>query len=234
MDLWAEAAPCLRVCYFCPAVLVNFSVPNLRLIGLVDAGEGFFLLALICTLFARRYGWLPLLGALGAMTKESFVPFSLVLLASWVVATWGDMQPRRPLIAWVFATWVVTATTLVLLQRAISGEFHALLQFGAQFQGHATSLVGHLVSTLIDRNLWYVYFWLLPLAVPRLRELPHAWVIPTASTSVLALVMVEYHAAPPGTLGRATFSIAGPLLCLSAALLLFRAPRLDYGAVRDL
>src|SRR6266404_8026647 len=73
--------------------LLNFAVPNLRLVGLVDAGEGLFLLAVICALFAERYWWLPLLGALGAMAKESFVPLSVVLMATWIAYSWRE-NPR--------------------------------------------------------------------------------------------------------------------------------------------
>lgn len=59
--------------------LVNFSVPNLRLTGLVDAGEGFFLLAILWSLSDSSFWRLPLIAALGSSTKESFIPFSIAL-----------------------------------------------------------------------------------------------------------------------------------------------------------
>ena len=65
--------------------LVNFAVPNLRLVGLVDAGEGFFLLALLWSLSEFELWALPLIGALGALTKESFIPFSIVFTSAWWV-----------------------------------------------------------------------------------------------------------------------------------------------------
>src|ERR1019366_8560712 len=54
--------------------LVNFAVPNLRLVGLVDAGEGFFLLALLWSLSEFELWALPVIAVLGALTKESFIP----------------------------------------------------------------------------------------------------------------------------------------------------------------
>jgi hypothetical protein len=40
-------------------------------------------------------------------------------------------------------------------------------------------------------------------------------------TSVTAFALDAYYGGGPGTIGRALFSIAGPLLCASVALLLF-------------
>ena len=207
--------------------LLNFAVPNLRLVGLVDAGEGLFLLAMICALFAERYWWLPLLGALGAMSKESFVPLSMVLTAMWIACSWRKNPRRLVAIAWALSSWAVALAVMILVQGSIRGEFQSPLQFGLQLHRTTANPVRHLMGTLTDRNFWYVYAWLLPLSIPRLRYLPRIWLISAAATSLLALSMVEYHAAPPGTLGRVTFSIGGPLLCLSAAMLLFRAPRAE-------
>ncbi len=40
---------------------VNFSVPNLRLAGLVDAGEGFFPFVLLWSLSQKRLVWSPVI-----------------------------------------------------------------------------------------------------------------------------------------------------------------------------
>src|SRR5271168_2880676 len=40
--------------------LLNFAVPNLRLAGMIDAGEAFFLMALIWSLFKEDYWMLPI------------------------------------------------------------------------------------------------------------------------------------------------------------------------------
>src|SRR3984885_6015882 len=54
--------------------LLNFAVPNLRLAGMIDAGEAFFLMVVVWSLFREEgYRTLPIWAALGATEKESFV-----------------------------------------------------------------------------------------------------------------------------------------------------------------
>ncbi len=55
--------------------LLNFAVPNLRLAGFIDAGEGFFLMAVTWCLFRRRYWMLPLLGIWEQWQRSCSFPF---------------------------------------------------------------------------------------------------------------------------------------------------------------
>jgi hypothetical protein len=80
--------------------------------------------------------------------------------------------------------------------------------------------LGHFVSSLHDRNLWYIFLWLLPTGIPNLKRFPKSWMIPTAATSIMVFVLDGYYGGAPGTVSRALFSVAGPLLTLSSALLL--------------
>jgi len=205
--------------------LLNFAVANLRLAGLVDAAEGLFLLAIVVALFNRRYAWLPLLTVLGAISKESFVPFSIVLMAVWISSSWRQLSSRTSAVIWTLVSWLAALAAMLSVQWFIAGHAESPLQFALSLHDQAQNPLAHLAGTLIDRNLWYVYAWLLPLALFRIKRLPRVWTISTAATSLLALLLVEYHAAADGTFGRATFSIAGPLLCVAAALLLFESPR---------
>src|ERR1035437_8205302 len=91
--------------------LVNFAVPNLRLVGLVDAGEGFFLLALLWSLSEFDLWALPAIAVLGALTKESFIPFRIVFMSAWWVSTRGDRNDDRkhfPDAAWILTSWVLS------------------------------------------------------------------------------------------------------------------------------
>src|SRR5208282_2550683 len=87
--------------------LVNFAVPNLRLVGLVDAGEGFFLLALFWSLSECELWVLPVIAVLGTLTKESFIPFGIVFTSAWWFSTRSDQDsdPSRnhflPRFAWI-------------------------------------------------------------------------------------------------------------------------------------
>jgi hypothetical protein len=219
--------------------LVNFAVPNLRLVGLVDAGEGFFLLAVLWGLSEFELWALPVIAVLGALTKESFIPFSIVLTSAWGFSIWADhgndrnadhrnedhrnedRNRARKTAAWIVTSWVLSFAAMIGLQWSITGRFASPLQFGLALH-RGDSYLGHFASSLYDRNLWYIFLWLLPTAIPNLKRLPKAWLIPAGATCAMAFVLDAYFGGAPGTVGRALFSIAGPVLSLSSALLLLR------------
>lgn len=215
--------------------LVNFAVPNLRLVGLVDAGEGFFLLALLCSVAELRLWWLPLIAALGALTKESFIPFSIVFTATWWLGTRRRLQLPGWSAAWIVASWIVSLAVLTVLHWKVNGVLENPIHFAAGLRGNDHYL-SQFASSLWDRNFWYVFVWLLPAGIPRLKKFPRSWLIPTAATSILVFVLDGYYSGAPGTVGRALFSTAGPLLALSAGLLLvdvadpFKPPRAESPA----
>jgi len=207
--------------------LVNFAVPNLRLVGLVDAGEGFFLLALLWSLSEFQLWALPVIAVLGALTKESFIPFSIVLTSAWWFSTRPDRgnegnRPRNrflPDAAWIETSWALSFAAMIALQWSITGRFVSPLQFGLDLHRGGGS---YLAPSLHDRNLWYIFLWLLPAAIPNLRRLPKSWLIPVGATCVMVFVLDAYYGGSPETVGRALFSIAGPVLSLSSALFLLR------------
>ena len=205
--------------------LVNFAVPNLRLVGLVDAGEGFFLLALLWSLSELELWALPVIAVLGALTKESFIPFSIVFMSAWWVSTWGDRNDDRKHFldaAWILTSWVLSFAAMIGLQWSITGRYVSPLQFGfALHRGGGY----HFAVSLHDRNLWYIFLWLLPTAIPNLKRFPKSWLIPVGATCAMAFVLDAYFGGAPAAgsaWGRALFSIAGPVLSLSSALFLLR------------
>ncbi len=211
--------------------LVNFAVPNLRLVGLVDAGEGFFLLALLWSLSECELWALPVIAVLGALTKESFIPFSIVLTSAWWFSTWPDRKDKDkdegnrtrhgflPDAAWIVTSWALSFAAMIALQWSITGRFVSPLQFGLDLHRGGGY---YLAPSLHDRNLWYIFLWLLPTAIPNLKHLPKSWLIPVGATCVMVFVLDAYFGGAPGTVGRALFSIAGPVLSLSSALFLLR------------
>jgi hypothetical protein len=205
--------------------LVNFAVPNLRLVGLVDAGEGLFVVALLWSLSGLELWALPAIAAMGVLTKESFIPFSIVLTSAWWFSTRGARNPARncflPDVAWILISWAVSLVTMIVLQWSLTGAFVSPLQFGLSLHG-GDNYIEHFAASLRDRNLWYIFLWLLPTAIPNLKRLPKSWLVPVGATCVMAFVLDAYFGGAPGTLGRALFSVAGPVLSLSSALLLLR------------
>jgi len=83
-----------------------------------------------------------------------------------------------------------------------------------------------LARCLLAREFLYSFIWLLPLGLFRLGRLPRPWVVGTAFATVAALAMGTYDDAL-GNTTRAIFSACGPLLSLSAALLLDETPRAE-------
>lgn len=199
--------------------LVNFAVPNLRLAGLVDAGEGLFLLALLWSLSQRQWWALPAIAVLGTMTKESFIPFSIVFTAAWWFVARKDSSSAVRSAAWILSSWAASVATMIGLQWWVGGSFVSPIRFAATLHGNH-EYVQHLTLSLWDRNFWYIFLWLLPLAIPNLKRFPKSWVIPAAATCVMVFVLDGYYGGAPGTVGRALFSVAGPLLSMSSSLLL--------------
>ena len=213
--------------------LVNFAVPNLRLVGLVDAGEGFFLLALLWCLSELKLWLLPIVAVLGALTKESFVPFSMMFSLTWWLLILFDrnrergraVTGRRETIqnrylresVLIPASWLLGIATVAALQWSITGMLVSPAHFASTLHRDDGY---HFAVPLFDRNLVYTFAWLLPTAIPNLKRLPKSWTIPVFATCVLAFVMDAGFGGSGSAWGRALFSIAGPILSLSSALFL--------------
>ena len=101
---------------------------------------------------------------------------------------------------------------------AVAGQ----LKWPWNIAGQARAPVNFFVALwhcLTERSFWYVFGWLIPLGVWRLKVFPKPWLVAAIATSILAIMLGAYSNAG-GTVGRATFNIIGPLLSLSVALLI--------------
>lgn len=208
--------------------LLNFDVPNLMLSGLVDSGEACFLMAVTWTLFSERWWLLPIWGILGALSKETFVPLSIVFASTWWLASARNQPNRFSRGAWIAAMLIVEMATITLVQSTITGHLVWPWQFAAGLNARSDYL-GNFVNGIADRYFWYVFIWLLPLGVWRLGRFPRPWVLATSAAAFLVFVLDAYVQGPPGATGRPAFDVAGPILSLSAAVLLCGSPRL-FGA----
>jgi hypothetical protein len=205
--------------------LLNFAVPNLRLVGMIDAGEACFIMLVVWTLAEQCYWLLPLWAILGAMAKESFVPFLIVFSAAWWLVLRKRMaRPKtsaaRFAIFWILTSWIASLATIAAVQWRVAGTYQSPIRFGLGLHGNS-AYVSHFIASLGDRNLWYIFFWLLPLSLVRLRRFSIEWRTATAAACVTAFALDAYYGGPPGAIGRALFTTAGPLLSASVASLLF-------------
>jgi hypothetical protein len=200
--------------------LLNFAIANLQLATLVDAGEACLLMSIIASLFYRRHFLLPAIGVVGALAKESFVPFSIVMTSAWWLAS-GERRSKRAL-TWTVVMVVVEAITLTVLQSAIAAHMVWPWSFALDMSSR-TNYATNLLHSLVDRNSWYILVWLLPLGMAGIRRFPRAWRWSIGMASVTAVILNAYHSTVSGGgggIGRYIFNVAGPLLSLSAAAFL--------------
>ncbi|MEP6741579.1 MAG: hypothetical protein ABJB61_03700 [bacterium] len=198
--------------------LLNFAVSNLQLAGLIDAGEACFIAALTLSLLARRWYLLPLWGLLGALAKETFVPFATVLALVWGLVEWRKNKTTTTTLAWVLTLAVVGLATVTIVHSLIVGEPRGPWNL---FERAAArhSFIGSLWKCLTERNFWYVFGWLIPFGVWRLKLFPRSLVMGCFAAAGLALLLGAWIDAG-GSIARSVFNVTGPLLSLSTALLI--------------
>jgi hypothetical protein len=203
--------------------LLNFAISNAQLAALVDSGEALFLMAIVASMFYRRWMLLPLFGVLGALTKESFVPFSILMVICWWILS-PEMDSRRKRTFSVDAALMIVSefATVIVLQSVISGHLAWPWDFASNLNSHG-NYTANFLHSLLDRNSWYVLIWLLPLGLIRIREFPRPWVAAAAVAGACALGLNAFHSTVGGGgggVGRYIFDIAGPLLSLSVTAVL--------------
>lgn len=132
-------------------VAALFSLPDLRLAGVVDAGEGFFLLARFWSFSERQWWALPAMAVLGATTKESFIPFSIVFTTAWWLSVRKDssMPPRNAV--WILSSWAASVATMISRPMWVGGTFVSPIHFAATLHGKSRvpaplCLVGNAVT----------------------------------------------------------------------------------------
>lgn len=196
--------------------LLNFALMNLHLAGLIDAGEACILLAVVFSLLSERWWVLPILGLLGALAKETFLPLAGALALAWWFVEYRK-SPSRFTKAWpAIAMVFVALATVIILRLTIAGRV-GLSDMLAQT--HAASDGGGWLGTLFSPTVWYVFIWLLPLGSLRLKDLPRAWVVAASFSGLITLVLGGYRDIG-GNVARPLFNVLGPMLSLSAAIYL--------------
>lgn len=205
--------------------LLSFAVPNLLLAGLVDAGEACFMAMLIWALLNGRWLLLPLLGIVGALAKETFVPFACVFAISWWLIEEKRDETRwarrhRHQLMWTAAMGVVGLATVMLVYSQVAERFAWPWDIALEARADVNYFMA-VARAISQPNFWYVFGWLIPLGVWRLRLFPKPWVVASVTTATTALLLGAFIDAG-GSIGRSVFNISGPLMSLSVAVLISR------------
>jgi len=198
--------------------LLNFSVANFDLAGLIDSGEGCMMMAVVWSLLTDRWFLLPLWGIAGALAKETFASFSVLMAFAWWLSEVRPARWRLSRLVWIGALAVAGFATVVGTMSVAAGGIIWPWQFAVYMRADAGFLKGFL-GCCLDHTFWYIFGWLLPLGGLRLTRLPRPWVLGSALTFFLTLFMGAYNNAL-GNTSRALFNVAGPILSLSAAAFL--------------
>lgn len=205
--------------------LLNFAVSNLNLVGLIDSAEGCFVMVVVWSLLRERWFLLPLWGVLGALAKETFAPLSTLFAVGWWLAG-AKRSPRRfSRLLWVCALAVSSLSTVTITMSAIAGGWVWPWEFAKSMHGDLGFLVG-LRGCILDRSFWYIFVWLLPLGILRIRCLPLPWLLASGMAFCGALALGAFNNAA-GNTARALFNVGGPILSLSAAVFLAGPDRTD-------
>ena len=198
--------------------LLNFAVSNLNLVGLIDSGEGCFVMAVVWSLLTERWFLLPLWGVLGALAKETFAPLSSLFAIGWWLAAAQQSHRRFSRLLWVGALGVSSLSTVAIAMSTVAGGWVWPWEFAKSMHADVGFLAG-LRGCILDHTFWYVFIWLLPLGILRLLRLPWPWVLASGVAFCGALALGAYNNAA-GNTTRALFNVAGPILSLSVAIFL--------------
>jgi hypothetical protein len=196
--------------------LLNFAVSNLQLSGMIDAGEACFIAAVIWSLLTGRWYLLPLWGLLGALAKETFVPFATAIALCWLLVDWRQRKSGAGNFLWVASLAIMGMAAVIAVHSKIYGQLRWPWNFVVP--GNVSFLTA-LWRCISERNFWYVFGWLIPFGVWRLRCFPRTMVIASVAAAVTAILLGALIDAG-GSIGRSVFNVTGPLLSLSVASLI--------------
>ncbi len=195
--------------------LSSFVVVNYHLAGLVDAGEMFFLTAVLLALLTGRWAWIPLLVGFGVAAKETVLPLAVAAAVGWWLAARlrGSRCSRQ-------------AATAILAMVVVGAAAHGACRWAAgvpPYVAHTLSMKGlqtlgpNLAACVFERTQVYAFAFLLPVGMMRLGRLPVGLLAASGSMAAAATLLGAY-AGIAGNLHRPLFCTLGPILIVAAAM----------------
>ena len=197
------------------AYLLNFTVANFHLSGLVDSAEAFWFLALTWSLMTRRWLVLPIIGLFAGLSKETFVPGAFVFATVWILS-----EPNRE---WAKASAGILGMTVVALITVMAVRStidHALVtpwQIVVQEKVVSAGVLHNLLAIFMSWTFWLTLVWA-PFLFLAAKRIPKAWSYGAVAGAVASLALAVWNNAGGGNTARPMFNVLGPVLALSFAL----------------
>ncbi|MEO7501257.1 MAG: hypothetical protein ABIW94_01335 [Gemmatimonadaceae bacterium] len=199
------------------AYLLSFNIANVQLAGLVDSVEAWAIIAMTWALLSKRWAFIPLIGIIGALGKETSIPLAFAFCAAWCVRLVMTKSAPRELYLATAALLVLQIATITLVRSAQTGAM--LLPWEQVTAIRRLGFAQALVGSVFNREMLYAFGWLLPLGLFRLRRLPSEWLIAATASLLVALGMGVWFGVT-GNASRPAFNAVGAMLSVSAAILL--------------
>jgi hypothetical protein len=197
---------------------MNFLVANEALSGMIDSGEA-LCLALLTWALMRSISILPpLLGVLGVIAKETFMPLAAMIAATWLFVEWKHGASKRQMTMSVVGMLVLAVCTQIALWSFWRGQLVLPTDIANSHTARAP-FVDALWRCVTSHELLYSFGWLAPVAAWKLKYLPRSWVAASLVTGAGVILLGAWDDGR-GNFTRALFNVCGPVLCVSAALLL--------------
>jgi hypothetical protein len=197
---------------------VNFAVPNYFLAAYVDSAEALAVIWLTYAIVRRQWFAMPLIAMFGTAGKETFFPISVAFVAGWMLPSLRARRIDRGLLSAAVVLGVlglaVTTTLLSMKMGSLVWPWTFAHDLGSN-NPHPT-FAGGLFGVVANRDIWYVFLWILPLGLWHVRSMPVEWRSAVVAACALVLLLGAYDDSGPN-IDRPLFSIAAPLLVLSAA-----------------
>ncbi len=200
----------------CTLVLLDYAVADLWLSGYVDASEACLLMAVALLMYSDKWWPLPLIGLIGGIAKQSFLPFATVFAIVWWLATPRSRRSSTQLL-WIAALACAAFASIVLAYWLVEDKL--MMPWSMATWWTFGGILRDLLRIFSDHRFLYPFFWLLPLGFWRLNRFPRPWVMATVITGLFAFGVAVY-ANLGGSADRPIFNVIAPLFGLSTACLI--------------
>jgi hypothetical protein len=206
------------------AYLLNFTLANYHLSGLVDSADAFLFVLLTWALMSRRWALLPAIGLLAGLSKETFIPIGFLFAITWVLSESSVERTKEVLAVIVMA--VVGMTTVLVVRSAIDHSLVLPWNIVAQEHTIAGGFIYNLLRIGTEWNLWLTIVWL-PFVFFAAQYIPEGWSRGALVGAVVTVALSAWNdvgraAGRPvvsaGNVVRPLFDVVGPLFAISFAL----------------